>query len=56
MTNVPSDKDAYTQPRVIQPGCQHQLGCKCEPPFWLRDSTEPELRHYNIPKLPTEKV
>ena len=22
--------------RRVQPGCTHQLGCKCEPPHWVR--------------------
>lgn len=35
-------KDAFTQPRNIRPGCQHQLGCKCDIPYHLRASTEIE--------------
>lgn len=31
--------DHYTNERRVQPGCQHNLGCKCEPPYWLRLST-----------------
>jgi hypothetical protein len=31
--------DAYSRPRKVQPGCQHHLGCKCEPPYWLRPSS-----------------
>lgn len=37
--------DAYTQPRRLTPGCQHQLGCKCDPPYWLRPSTGVEFYH-----------
>lgn len=32
-------KDAYSQPRVEKPGCQHRLGCKCDVPYHLREST-----------------
>lgn len=35
-------KDAFSQPRRLAPGCQHQLGCKCDPPFWLRSMTQVE--------------
>lgn len=28
--------DAYRRARVVKDGCNHQLGCKCESPFWLR--------------------
>jgi hypothetical protein len=34
--------DAFTQPQQVRPGCQHQLGCKCVPPYWLRPSTPAE--------------
>ena len=34
--------DAYRYPQKVSPGCQHQLGCKCDPPFWLRESTPAE--------------
>lgn len=36
--------DAFTQPRQVVLGCQHQLGCKCDPPYWLRQSSATELR------------
>jgi hypothetical protein len=31
--------DAYRHPQEVRPGCQHQLGCRCTPPFWLRASS-----------------
>jgi hypothetical protein len=34
--------DAYQYPRKIRPGCQHQLGCGCDPPYWLRPSSPEE--------------
>ena len=34
--------NAYRKARKINPGCQHLLGCKCEPPYWLRESTQAE--------------
>lgn len=30
--------NAYKEPRRIRSGCQHQLGCGCDPPYWLRES------------------
>lgn len=36
--------NAFTEPRKVQPGCQHQLGCKCEVPYHLRPSTPEERR------------
>jgi len=36
--------NAYRQPRKIQEGCQHQLGCKCDPPYWLRESSPEEKK------------
>lgn len=42
--------DAYTYPRRIQPGCQHQLGCKCDPPMWLRPPSPAELERWFKPK------
>lgn len=50
MTDRPLD--AYTIPRRIQPGCQHQLGCKCDPPYWLRDPTPVELTRWFVPMFP----
>ena len=46
--------DAYRQPREIRPGCQHQLGCRCEPPFWLRPFSEAELARVERGRLPGE--
>jgi hypothetical protein len=34
--------DAYQYPRKVRPGCQHQLGCGCDPPYWLRLSSPEE--------------
>lgn len=34
--------NAYRRAPVLRPGCQHQLGCRCEPPFWLRPSSPAE--------------
>lgn len=39
---LPRVIDAYRFPPKLQPGCQHQLGCKCDPPFWLRASSPAE--------------
>lgn len=36
--------DAYRHPQRVSPGCQHQLGCKCERPYWLRPSSQAELK------------
>lgn len=41
--------DAYRYPRRIQPGCQHQLGCKCDAPYWLREPTPAELERWYKP-------
>lgn len=38
----PQQLDAYQQPRRIQEGCQHGLGCKCQPPYWLREPSPAE--------------
>lgn len=34
--------DAYRFARRINEGCQHMLGCCCDPPFWLRPPTPAE--------------
>ena len=34
--------DAYLYPRKVRVGCQHQLGCGCDPPMWLRPSSPQE--------------
>lgn len=31
--------DAFREPQRVQPGCMHQLGCKCTPPYHLRASS-----------------
>lgn len=41
MTDL-SELNAYRYGQQIRPGCQHQLGCKCTPPFWLRASSPAE--------------
>jgi hypothetical protein len=41
--------DAYLYPRKVRAGCQHQLGCGCDPPYWLRPSSpEEEAREAKI--------
>ena len=50
MTAEPRIVDAYRFPRRIQPGCQHQLGCKCDPPYWLRLPTPAELARWHKPQ------
>jgi len=45
----PRTIDAYLYPRKIRSGCQHQLGCGCDPPYWLRlSSPEEEAREARI--------
>lgn len=39
--------DAYQYPRRIQPGCMHQLACRCDPPYWLRDPSPAELARWH---------
>jgi hypothetical protein len=47
--NDPRVIDAYRYPRYVVEHCQHRLGCKCEPPFWLRPMSEAE--EARIPKV-----
>jgi len=47
--------DAYRYPRRIQPGCQHMLGCKCDPPYWLRNPTPAELARWVPEVLPDRR-
>lgn len=35
--------NAFVYARKVQPGCEHRLYCKCDVPYWLRESTLPEL-------------
>lgn len=42
--------DAYRRARVVRDGCKHMLGCKCEPPYWLRASTAAEEAHEALMK------
>lgn len=50
--------NAYRKPQSVRPGCTHQLGCRCDPPFWLRESSSAEDaiadRIYGIPERETE--
>jgi len=39
----PHPLDAYRYPRKIREGCTHQFPCKCDPPYWLRESSPAEL-------------
>lgn len=34
--------NAYRYAPRIRPGCQHQLGCGCDVPYWLRASSKAE--------------
>lgn len=38
--------DAYRYPRLVREGCQHQMGCRCDPPFWLRNPSEAEQARF----------
>jgi hypothetical protein len=49
------DYDAYRRARVVREGCQHNLGCRCEPPYWLRASTPAEEMHEALMK-PSQAV
>lgn len=46
--------DAYRHAREIRPGCQHQLGCRCQPPFWLRPFSPAELARIERNRLAGE--
>lgn len=48
--------NAYTDPRVVRPGCQHQLGCKCPIPFWLRPSSPEEERQATLLQTSSAKL
>lgn len=41
--------DAYRFPRRVAEGCEHRLGCKCDPPYWLRPPSPDEERRYARP-------
>lgn len=43
---LPADFDCFIQARRVVEGCKHMLGCGCDPPFWLREPTEAESKHY----------
>jgi hypothetical protein len=38
--------DAYRYARRIREGCQHQLACRCDPPYWLREPSPSELARW----------
>ncbi len=40
--NDTHELNAYRRAQMLRPGCTHQLGCRCEAPFWLRPSTPAE--------------
>lgn len=40
--NHPTELNAYRKPQAVKPGCMHQLGCRCTPPFWLRPASPAE--------------
>jgi len=40
-----AEPDAYRLPRRVQPGCSHQLACRCDVPYWLRASSPAELEY-----------
>lgn len=44
--------NAYARPRQVREGCQHILGCRCEPPYWLRLPTATELARWHLPPAP----
>jgi hypothetical protein len=48
----PREIDAYRYPRRVTEGCMHRLGCKCDPPFWLRAMSPAE--EARIPKVVEE--
>lgn len=43
MSTDPRPLDAYRYAQQVRPGCTHQLGCRCTPPYWLRLSSPAEL-------------
>lgn len=48
--------NSYTEPRVVRPGCQHNLGCKCQVPYWLRPSTPEEERQEALLRTSSAKL
>lgn len=42
--------DGYRYPRKVVEGCQHRLGCRCDPPMWLREPSAAERKRFFIPK------
>jgi hypothetical protein len=36
-------RNAFIDPQRLAPGCQHKEGCRCDPPWWLRQPTEDEF-------------
>lgn len=45
--------DAYRHARVVVEGRQHipPARCKCETPFWLRESSSAERRREYVPPI-----
>lgn len=41
MTDKP--RTPFNSSPVLRPGCQHQLGCRCEPSYWMLDAGDPKL-------------
>lgn len=48
--------DAYTKPSVYKSGCEHRYACKCDTPYWLRESTPSEKAKEQRIKSPWEVV
>lgn len=45
----PRTLDAYRYARHVREGCQHQMGCKCDAPMWLRLPTPAEESRWFMP-------
>lgn len=43
MSKPDAPVNAFRRPPVRKPGCTHQLGCRCEAPYWLRPSAPAEI-------------
>ena len=55
MTDKPPEElDAWSRPRRVVEGCQHRMGCRCEPPFWLRLPTAAEDKRFRHPPSPAD--
>lgn len=49
-TRQMKDFDAYRIPKLTREGCTHQLGCRCDPPYWLRPASTAEEARWHLPK------